>query len=67
MIVFRIFFTEPEKIPHIPYTPTPYRTIPYTENLVPYIMYGTLHRDLLHPWNIIALNFEQFEYPPGSL
>ena len=27
-------------------------------------MYGTLHRDLLHPWNMIALNFEQFEFNP---
>ena len=37
------FFYRTWKIPYIPHTPTLYRPIPYTENPVPYIIYGTVH------------------------
>ena len=49
MLVFRTFFKEPEKYRtyRTHYTPTLHRNIPYTENPVRYIVYGTVHRG--HP------------------
>ena len=61
MIVFRYFFLRTWKIPYthkIPYTPTLYRTVPYTKNPVPYIVYGTVYRG--HP-EVTVPNFFYFD------
>ena len=57
MIVFRFFFSQNLKNTvhtKIPYTPTLYRTVPYTKNPVPHIVYGTVHRG--HPAEPHQLN-----------